>query len=68
MTRSEMIAELERLEPSRHARALHMQRDDDALRAAIDRMRQAEAESRRSGHIAATGVDLRVVGRATDLG
>lgn len=56
--RKHLIAELERLEPSRKARAIHRQRDTRSLARAVAQMQNAEREVERMGHIVATRVDL----------
>ncbi len=63
MTREEMIVELERLVPNQAARDLHLRRSDEALAAAIERLKTIQARTDRMGHIAATGHDLRLVER-----
>lgn len=62
-TRKEMEAELAELLPSSRAQAILLRRDDAGLARAIDRLRNDRDEVRRSGHIAAAGIDLRVVER-----
>lgn len=59
--RDRMERELERLEPSRRARAVHLRRDDASLAAALERMKADEDRVRREGHIASSGFGLRPV-------
>lgn len=62
--RKRMEDELAQLLPSSRARAVYLRRDDTGLAELIDRLRADRAKAIREGHIAAAGVDLRLVERA----